>query len=192
MVLSAATERLEPWARFPHLPPEILALKAACAAGWYTTEFLLVSRVGSVSTTAISNLNRVASIAFSLLLFQNGVSSVQILGFGMTLAGVVAYHNDLAERARDVDPAEGHLAPISTDQGPDTHAGTGGNGDTEPDASPRPDDDPEAQKGAKAGGKGKQKKKRKKEGKGKGKGKGNKAEGKGQPSANAAPATPAD
>ena len=49
---------------------------------------LIVARSGSYTTTVLGNLNRIGGLASSLYVFQNPISSIQLIGFVITFSGI--------------------------------------------------------------------------------------------------------
>eukprot|EP00392_Amoebophrya_sp_AT5.2_P002857 g2862.t1 len=76
--------------------PEILIFllilcKGVCTATWYVTECVLIEKKGGAFIAVLANLSRVCCIGTGLWLFRNPVSSIQMLGFSMTIGGLGLY-----------------------------------------------------------------------------------------------------
>ncbi|CAD7940327.1 unnamed protein product [Amoebophrya sp. A120] len=82
----------------------LILCKGACTATWYVTECLLIEKRGSVFCSVIANLNRVCCIATGLVMFQNPVSPVQMIGFVLTIGGLFAYSRATAGAAESASP----------------------------------------------------------------------------------------
>ncbi len=76
----------------------LLALNCAAAAGVNLANFLVTRATSALTLQVLGKAKSVLAVGISLALFRNRVSALGMAGYGVTLAGVVAY-SDAKRRA---------------------------------------------------------------------------------------------